>query len=116
MAPNLLSIADPVLLNEVYHRHADKTPFYSTGMAGPEAPLLQTQDDSLHAAKLKSLGPTVNYSSKFCGQSPLKIKYSLRHIRLLESSVDEQLTQTLAVLKDRYASSNKSLDIAEWTR
>lgn len=58
-APNLLCFSDPTLLPDIYHRHAEKTPFYSTGMAGEVPPLLQTQNDMEHAAKLKTLSPTV---------------------------------------------------------
>lgn len=60
VAPNLISFSDPTLLPKVYHRHATKTPFYSTGMAGEIPPLLQTQDDAEHAAKLKILSPTAS--------------------------------------------------------
>ena len=60
LAPNLLSISDPLLLPEIYHRHVDKTPFYSIGFAGEVAPLLQLQDDREHAAKLKALSPIVS--------------------------------------------------------
>lgn len=59
LAPNLLSISDPFLLPEIYHRHVDKTPFYSTGLAGEVPPLLQLQGDQEHAAKLKPLAAPV---------------------------------------------------------
>ena len=62
VAPNVVSFNDPTLLPLVYHKHAEKTPFYSTGMAGEEAPLLQTEDDSEHAEKMRILGPTVGAS------------------------------------------------------
>ena len=60
VSPNLLCFSDPALLPEVYHRHADKTPFYSTGMVGEEPPLLQLQADADHASKLKVIGPSVS--------------------------------------------------------
>ncbi len=60
IAPNLLSFTDPLLLPKVYHRAAEKTPFYSTGLAGEAPPLLQIESHSQHAAKLKIIAPTVS--------------------------------------------------------
>ena len=60
VAPNLLSFSEPALLPDIYHRHADKTPFYNTGMAGEEPVLLQTQTHADHASKLKVIGPSVS--------------------------------------------------------
>ena len=62
LAPNLLSFTDPCLLPIVYHRAAEKTPFYSTGLAGDIAPLLQIQSHGEHATKQKILAPTVRCS------------------------------------------------------
>jgi len=59
VCPNLLSFSDATMLPAVYHRNAEKTPFYSTGLAGEVAPLLQIQGHREHAAKLKSLSATV---------------------------------------------------------
>ena len=61
IAPNLISFDDPVLLPQIYHLHANKTPFYSTGIAGEVPPLLQTVDDEEHAKKLKVLSSTVGF-------------------------------------------------------
>ena len=60
ISPNLLSFSDPTLLPGVYHRHSEKTAFYSPGMAGEERPLLQIQGDVEHAANLKILSPMVD--------------------------------------------------------
>lgn len=60
VSPNLLCFSDPTLLPSVYHRHSEKTPFYSPGMAGEKRPLLQIQGDVEHAASLKILSPTVD--------------------------------------------------------
>ena len=62
MSPNLLCFNDPTRLPEVYHRHSEKTPFYSPGMAGEKRPLLQIQGDLEHAAQLKIIGPTVGFA------------------------------------------------------
>ena len=62
IAPNLLSFSDPLLLPEVYHRRADKTTFYSTGIAGDIAPLLQLQSYDEHSAKRKVIAPSVSYA------------------------------------------------------
>lgn len=59
IAPNLLSFSDPFLLPEIYHRHVEKTPFYSTAMTGETPPLVLAQSDTEHATKLKLLSPTV---------------------------------------------------------
>ena len=59
IGPNQLSFDDPKLIPLVYNREAEKTPFYSTGLAGEVAPLLQIQGHREHAAKLKTLSATV---------------------------------------------------------
>ena len=68
VSPNLLSISDPRLLPEIYHRHSEKTAFYTPGMAGEEHPLLQIQGHSEHTAKLKVLSPTVGLQLVLCGR------------------------------------------------
>lgn len=60
LGPNLLSFDDPALLPKVYHTSAEKTPFYSTGLVGEKAPLLQIQSHDAHKARLKALAPTVS--------------------------------------------------------
>ena len=60
VSPNLLCFSEPTLLPSVYHRHSEKTPFYTPGMAGEERPLLQIRGDVEHAANLKILSPTVD--------------------------------------------------------
>lgn len=63
VAPNLLAFNDPGLLPKVYHRHADKTDFYSTGILGRIAPPFQTQNHQEHAAKRKRIAPSVDMNS-----------------------------------------------------
>lgn len=78
VSPNLLAFNDPTLLPTVYNRHAEKTPFYNSGMTGETRPLLQIQGDREHAAKVKILGPTVSSITQSCHLSPLTIQYSTR--------------------------------------
>ena len=40
LAPNLLSISDPRMLPDVYHRYADKSGLYTHGVMGERAPAL----------------------------------------------------------------------------
>ena len=40
LAPNLLSISDPQMLPNGYHRYADKSEFYIYGVLGERAPTL----------------------------------------------------------------------------
>ncbi len=58
ISPNLLSFSNPVLLPEIYHRHVEKTPFYSTAVTGDTTPLLLAQSDAEHTNKVKMLSPT----------------------------------------------------------
>ena len=64
IAPNMVSFSDPLLLPQVYHLRADKTPFYSTGIAGEVPPLLQIKDDAEHANKLRVLNPSVGRETR----------------------------------------------------
>ncbi|KAL8897227.1 MAG: hypothetical protein Q9192_002681 [Flavoplaca navasiana] len=59
ISPNLLSFSDPTLLPEIYHRHVEKTPFYSTAVTGETPPLVLAQSESEHTTKVKMLNPTV---------------------------------------------------------
>lgn len=59
IAPNLLSVSDPLQLPSIYTRNVDKTPFYSTGMAGSVAPLLLMQEHNIHSQMVKVFAPTV---------------------------------------------------------
>ena len=73
LGPNLLSFDDPTLLPKVYHTAAEKTPFYSTGLVGEKAPLLQIQSHDAHKAQLKALAPTVSITSCIVLKSLLNI-------------------------------------------
>ena len=59
LAPNLLSISDPRMLPDVYHRHADKSGFYTHGVMGERAPALQTLDHHEHAVRRRIIAPSV---------------------------------------------------------
>ena len=74
LGPNLLSFDNPALLPEVYHRNVEKTPFYSTGLAGEKAPLLQIQSHDAHKEQLKALAPSVSRSFYTISPSWLTMK------------------------------------------
>ena len=59
LAPNLLSISDPQMLPDVYHRYADKSGFYTHGVMGERAPALQTLDHHEHAMRRRIIAPSV---------------------------------------------------------
>ena len=59
LAPNLLSISDPRMLPEVYHRYADKSDFYTHGIMGESAPTFQTLHHHEHALRRKIIAPSV---------------------------------------------------------
>ena len=65
LGPNLLSFNDPELLPTIYHRQAEKTRFYSTGLAGEFAPLLQIQSHHEHSLKLKSVSYVVSTALQY---------------------------------------------------
>ncbi|KAL9097015.1 MAG: hypothetical protein Q9165_000979 [Trypethelium subeluteriae] len=68
-------------------------------MAGEEAPLLQTEDDSEHAEKMKILGPT----------------YSVRHMKIMEDIVSDRIVCTMDQFR-RKAAVGEVVDMAEWAR
>lgn len=59
LAPNLLSISDPRMLPDVYHRYADKSAFYIHGVMGERAPTLQTLGHHEHALRRRIIAPSV---------------------------------------------------------
>ena len=59
LAPNLLSISDPRMLPDVYHRYADKSGFYTHGVMGERAPTLQTLNHHEHAVRRRIIAPSV---------------------------------------------------------
>ena len=59
LAPNLLSISDPRMLPDVYHRYADKSAFYIHGVMGERAPTLQTLGHREHAVRRRIIAPSV---------------------------------------------------------
>lgn len=60
LAPNMLSFSDPRLLPEVYHRQADKPPFYASWLFGETAAMFQTLPHGEHAAKKKVVASCVS--------------------------------------------------------
>lgn len=99
----------------VYHRTAEKTPFYSTGLAGDTAPLLQIQRHSAQAAKLKVLGPTVMSRRPLYSETD-RLKYSTRNIKLLEPEVDQRIELIISVLRVRHADKQSVIDLADYVR
>ena len=59
LAPNLLSISDPRMLPNVYHRYADKSEVYIHGVMGERAPTFQTLGHQEHAERRKIIAPSV---------------------------------------------------------
>ena len=76
LAPNLLSISDPQMLPDVYHRYADKSDFYSHGVMGERVPTLQTLDHHEHAVRRRITAPSVcscNMSNLYIRRAPYDV-------------------------------------------
>ncbi|KAL8671557.1 MAG: hypothetical protein Q9168_003942 [Polycauliona sp. 1 TL-2023] len=116
VSPNLLSFSDPMLLPEIYHRHDEKTPFYSTAMTGEKAPLVMSQSDSEHTSKVKMLSPTVCHLTSGSGIYSKHSQYSMGNIKLQEDTVDVCIQKTMHVLDTRFASQGRSFDLADYIR
>ena len=100
VAPNLLAFDDPRLLPEVYHRHVDKTDFYSTGILGEIAPPFQTLKHEDHAAKRKRVAPS----------------FSMTNLRRFEGEVDVHIAELCGIFRARFAQTGKPLDFACWAQ
>ena len=57
LTPNLLSISDPQMLPNMYHRYADKSEFYIHGVMGERAPTFQILGHQEHAERRKIIAP-----------------------------------------------------------
>ncbi|RAK91925.1 cytochrome P450 monooxygenase [Aspergillus costaricaensis CBS 115574] len=100
VAPNLLAFSDPLLLPVVYHRRADKTEFYSTGILGDIPPPFQTLKHEDHAAKRKRIAPS----------------FSMSNLRRLESDMDVRILEFCSTLRTKHAKTGDPLDFAEYAQ
>ena len=117
LGPNLRSFTDPQLLPKVYHRAAEKTSFYNTGIAGEVAPLLQIQSHGQHAARLKVLAPTVSRRRYRCVRLVFdSFQYSMKNMKLLEDAVDQRILMVNRTLRSKHALTGVKVDLSEWTR
>lgn len=99
-APNLLAVNDPHLLPLIYHRHANKTDVYTTGVLGELAPPFQTIDWKEHARKRKRVASS----------------FALSNLMKLEAQVDQRITEWSAQLGQKFADSADRMDFAAWSQ
>lgn len=99
-APNLLAVNDPRLLPVIYHRRANKTDVYTTGVLGDLAPPFQTIDWKEHARKRKRVAAS----------------FQLSNLIKLEGQVDARVLEWTAALATRFADTGKLMDFAAWSQ
>jgi hypothetical protein len=99
-APNLLAVDDPRLLPLIYHRRANKTDVYTTGVLGDLAPPFQTIDWKDHARKRKRVASS----------------FLLSNLVKLEGQVDARIMEWTGALASRFADASKSMDFAAWSQ
>ncbi|KAI1502628.1 cytochrome P450 monooxygenase [Biscogniauxia marginata] len=99
-APNLLAVNNPYLLPTIYHRRANKTDVYTTGVLGDLAPPFQTQNWHEHARKRKRVASS----------------FSLSNLVKLEGQVDDRVMEWTAVLGTRFADTGSMMDFAAWSQ
>ncbi|CAH0054698.1 unnamed protein product [Clonostachys solani] len=99
-APNLLAVDDPRLLPTIYHRRANKTDVYTTGVLGDLAPPFQTLDWKDHARKRKRVASS----------------FLLSNLVKLEGQVDARIMEWTGALASRFADTSKSMDFAAWSQ
>lgn len=99
-APNLLAVNDPHLLPVIYHRRADKTDVYTTGVLGDLAPPFQTQDWREHARKRKRVASS----------------FALSNLVRLEGQVDDRVVEWTTALGSRFADTGVKMDFAAWSQ
>ncbi|KEY69110.1 hypothetical protein S7711_09646 [Stachybotrys chartarum IBT 7711] len=100
IAPNVLSVSDPLLLPAIYHRKANKTDTYATGLLGATPPPFQTLDWREHALKRKRVANS----------------FLLSNLIKLEGHVDERITEWMAIVGERYGATGKKMDFSEWSQ
>ncbi|KAI9146993.1 Cytochrome P450 monooxygenase [Paramyrothecium foliicola] len=100
VAPNLLVANDPLLLPQIYHRHADKTDLYTSGFLGETAPGFQTLGWREHMKKRKRVAGA----------------YALSNLVKMEDRVDERIQEFCAALTERFANTGENIDFAKWSQ
>ncbi|KAI1074444.1 cytochrome P450 monooxygenase [Whalleya microplaca] len=99
-APNLLSVNDPYMLPVIYHRRANKTDVYTTGLLGDIAPPFQTLDWKEHARKRKRVAHS----------------FALSNLMKLEDQVDDRVIEWTASIASRFADTGTKMDFAAWSQ
>jgi len=101
LGPNLLSFSDATLLPHVYHRSADKPPFYESWMFGKTAAMFQSLKHRDHYAKKRLVAP-------LCSMASLKANH--------ESKMSERIDELCEVIRERAAKTGDALDFSEYLR
>lgn len=100
VAPNMLSISDPLDVPQVYHRNCDKNDFWTPGALGEHPPLIQTIDHKEHNKKRKIMASVL----------------SMKRLLHFEKKVDESVTRLQCCLQSRFVLPGKKLDLSKWAR
>ena len=129
LSPNVLSVSDPELLPQIYHRYADKGPCYGSWMFGESAATFQTIGWKDHAIRRKAIAACVSqvpmlhkhpaspcacYSSllTFVDQQCSMNAMKLHH----ERKIDERVQEFCDKISERSCKTGRSLDFAEHIR
>lgn len=46
----------------------------------------------------------------------MAIKFSMKNLRLMEDIVDERITQTFEILRQKFAFTGEEVDLSDWIR
>ncbi|MCJ1432411.1 hypothetical protein MMC27_001767 [Xylographa pallens] len=96
----MLSISDPELLPEIYHRKADKPSFYASWMFGNTSAMFQTLEYEQHAVKKRVVSPCC----------------SMKTMKDFEPIISDRILSLCDTIRTKSCLTGKPLDIAAYTR
>ena len=119
-APNLLAVNDPLLLPQIYHRRADKTDVYTTGVLGEQT---IKRDD--HAAKRKRVANTVGaitlhpttdarFLISWAISLTKNVQFTITNLRPLEGRSLLGSSKWTSVLNEKLARTGEKMDFTQW--
>ncbi|KAF2753440.1 flavonoid 3',5'-hydroxylase [Pseudovirgaria hyperparasitica] len=98
MSPSLLLIRDATMLPEVYHRYANRSPFYLKNMLGKGESILTTRDWRQHAQLRRVAGGA----------------YAFSNIKKMEPIFDANISRWTKKMHTDFAVTGREFDFAPW--
>ncbi len=119
ITPTMLFVSSSAALPNIYRRHANKAKTYITGSFGEPENLFNVQDWKQHAGMRKLMaGPVsgLDLSNWHTTGILRQRQYSFSNVRKMEPLFDIQIEEWIDRISSDFASKEKTLDFAAWSK